>query len=310
MNDMGLFLRGVKTRLTGDKASGDADYYGILKHSVERSVPAAIIEHCHVDNAHDTSFCDSDEDLVAFGKADALSVAKYFRLYSTSLGVDYRVLSSSYADTSASGTIRLTVNDYEKPDICQIELKDLDYDTGEVNLSVSAADYSNLIISYDYSIDGGKTYSERIAWPDSNILTGTYTDTPVITIDIPSGTQPDITIRAYNMYDLYAESNVLSLDKFTYGEEVAAVSNEIADEASLTADDTAENGNIKTSTLPGTTTFKPDETASEEDGTVSFTTFIIICVIIALLLIVTVIVSQFISDSHRKRRRRRRSREE
>jgi hypothetical protein len=306
MNDMGLFLRGVKTRLTGDKASGDADYYGILKHSVERSIPAAIIEHCHVDNAHDTSFCDSDEDLAAFGKADALSVAKYFRLYSTSLGVDYRLLSSSYADTSASGTIRLTVNDYEKPDICQIELKAADYDTGEVNLSVSAADYSNLIISYDYSIDGGKTYSERIAWPDSNILTGTYTDTPVLTICVPSGTQPDITIRAYNMYDLYAESNVLSLDKFTYGEDVAAVSNEIADEASLTA----ENDTLKTSTLPGTTTFKPDETVSEEDGAVSFTTFIIICVIIALLLIVTVIVSQFISDSHRKRRRRRRSREE
>jgi N-acetylmuramoyl-L-alanine amidase len=311
MNDMGLFLRGVKTRLTGDKANGKEDYYGIIKHSVERSIPAAIIEHCHVDNAHDTSYCDSDEDLEAFGRADALSVAKYFRLYSTSLGVDYRVLSSSYADTSSSGTIRLTLNDYEKPDICQIELETADYNTGAVNLSVSAADYSNLIISYDYSIDGGETYSERIPWPDSNILTGTYTDTPVITISIPSGTKPDIILRAYNMYDMYAESNVLSLDKFTYEEAVAADAKTIDDNPSVPADSDdiiTENSTQKDSkTLPGTTTFKPDEIVSEdEDGTVSFTTFIIICIIIALILIATVIVSQLISDSRRRKRRRRR----
>jgi N-acetylmuramoyl-L-alanine amidase len=48
MQDMGLFLRGVKTKL---KDNGD-DYYGIIRESTSRSIPSAIIEHCHVDERH------------------------------------------------------------------------------------------------------------------------------------------------------------------------------------------------------------------------------------------------------------------
>ena len=45
MKDMGLFLRGVKTKL---KNNGD-DYYGIIRECTAQSIPSAIIEHCHVD---------------------------------------------------------------------------------------------------------------------------------------------------------------------------------------------------------------------------------------------------------------------
>ena len=82
MQDMGLFLRGVKTKL---KDNGD-DYYGIIRESTSRSIPSAIIEHCHVDESRDTPYCQTEEDWKKFGREDALSVAKYFGLSSASLG--------------------------------------------------------------------------------------------------------------------------------------------------------------------------------------------------------------------------------
>ena len=49
MKDMGLTIRGVKTRL----GSKGADYYGIIRESVALDIPAVIIEHCHVDEERD-----------------------------------------------------------------------------------------------------------------------------------------------------------------------------------------------------------------------------------------------------------------
>jgi N-acetylmuramoyl-L-alanine amidase len=299
MKDMGLFLRGVKTRHKDDSATGADDYYGIIRESVELSVPAVIIEHCHVDNVNDAPFCDSEEDFKAFGKADALSVAKYFGLYSTELGVDYRNLESELADVSDDGPKRLAVNDYDKPDICQIEVKDFDSasysENGDVTVTVSAADYSNIILFYDYSIDGGLTYSERLRWPDSDVLTDTFNDTVDVVIYVPENTAPDIIFRVYNMYDLSIESNTVSLEKRIYETSVASDNVITADSNSLTeADGTA---------LPGTTTFGPGKTESTDKQTSIFI-FLIICIIIVVLILVTVIIAQVISDGKRKRRRR------
>lgn len=296
MQDMGLFLRGVKTR-PGDKG----DYYGIIRESAALSIPAVIIEHCHVDNAVDMPYCDSDDDLTAFGRADALSVAKYFGLYSTELGVDYRDYSSGeLADPSPEGSIRICTYDTTEPEICRIELNNVDYDTGKLTLGLTAADYDGMILYYDYSIDGGATYSEKLPWPGCNVFTGEYYDTPEIIINIPSKTKPDITLRAYNLFDLYTESNTLSLDEFLYGEDAVkanspAVAASEADVSGI-ANDTA-----------GTTTFQPDVTAEEQPKEVSFASFLAICLIIAVLLPVTAVIVQLVSD-HRRRHRRHYSR--
>lgn len=311
MRDMGLFLRGVKTR-PGD----NGDYYGIIRESVALSVPAVIIEHCHVDNPNDISYCDSDEDLEAFGRADALSVAKYFGLYSTELGVDYSDYGTKLADTSAGGNLQFSANDTTEPDVCSIELRDIDYDTGDISIEISAADYDGMLLYYDYSIDKGKTYSPRYPWPDCNVLTGEYNDTPQIVINIPSKTSPDIIFRAYNMFDLYTESNSISLDEFLYGEDVVQADSTAlssagdADGTGAGISDPDASGineeNAADSGLPGTTTFKPDEVLEEESKQVSFISFLVICLMIVVLLLVTVIISQLIADSRRKRRRRHR----
>lgn len=304
MGDMGLFLRGVKTR-PGD----NGDYYGIIRESAALSVPAVIIEHCHVDNQNDTSYCDSDEDLEAFGRADALSAAKYLGLYSTELGVDYSDYGTKLADTSAGGNLRFSANDTTEPDVCSIELRDIDYDTGDISIEISAADYDGMLLYYDYSIDGGDTYSRRYPWPDCNVLTGEYNDTPEIAINIPSKAKPDIIFRAYNMFDLYTESNPIPLDEFLYGKDAvqtdstAVLATGEAEGAGAGMSDRAEPA----SGLPGTTTFKPDEVVEEEPQQADFISFLVICLIIVVLLLVTVIISQLIVYGRRRRRRQRRN---
>ena len=166
MKDMGLFLRGVKTKL---KNSGD-DYYGIIRECTARSIPSAIIEHCHVDESRDTPYCQTEEDWKRFGREDALSVARYFGLSSTSLGVDYSNEANNLPEVSLQSILPATIRDQTEPDVCVLTLQNADYDTGEVTLEVTATDYDCPMMYYDYSTDGGKTYSELIPWPDRSVL--------------------------------------------------------------------------------------------------------------------------------------------
>ena len=62
-----------------------------------------------------------------------------------------------------------------------------EYDTGEVTLEVTATDYDCPMMYYDYSTDGGKTYSELIPWPDLDIMVGTYPDTFTFSLSFTKG---------------------------------------------------------------------------------------------------------------------------
>ncbi len=304
MQDMGLFLRGVKTRV-GDKG----DYYGIIRESVAVSVPAVIIEHCHVDHEQDVPFCDTQEDLIAFGKADALSVAKYFGLKSSSLQVDYSQDSTALAEVSQNERVQLTLTDESEPDICQITLKDTDSSTGQVTFEISAADYDSMLLYYDYSLDGGETYSPRQPWPGCNIFDGTYTDTFSASFTIPSGEKPAVIVRAYNLFDLYTESNAVAFaNTFLYGEdqeEAVAAAGQAA-EGETPPDETKVSGPGEKKSL-GTTTFRPDTSLEEPaDKEVGLFDFLKICLVIVVILLVIVLASQIIADRRRRKRRRQR----
>lgn len=200
MREMGLLVRGVKTRV-GDRG----DYYGVIRESVALGIPAIILEHCHVDEERDEGYCSDDEKLAAFGKADATAVAKYFGLKSSALNVDY----SGYelADVEEDVIAPFSRQDQTAPDVCQIEFVRADYEAGMLTLSVFAVDYDSTLLYYSYSLDGGETFSPREAWPESDALTGSYPDTIILDIDIPSGITPKVVVRAYNMYDFYSNSN-------------------------------------------------------------------------------------------------------
>ena len=303
--EMGLLVRGVKTRL-GD----EGDYYGIIRESVALDLPALIIEHCHVDNGRDESYCDSDDDLKNFGIADATAVARYFGLSSRELGVDYS--DHSLVDASATSLNSLTRNDDTEPDVCQIALvSDGGNDRAAVGdtltIDVTAADYDSPLMYYSYSLDGGVTFSEREVWPGCDTLTGAYKDTFQLELEIPADVAPEIILRAYNPYDLYTESNLLTVPRRIADEpeSSAQVSREDPDEAvSASASVDTASG---TEGRPGTTTFRPavSETV-EEEHEVSFLSFLKLCLVFVILLFIIFFISQFIYYQRRRKRRRQR----
>ncbi len=289
--EMGLLVRGVKTRL-GD----EGDYYGIIRESVALNLPALIIEHCHVDNINDTDFCDTDEDLKAFGIADATAVAKYFGLSSSELNVDY----SGYALTEASATSlnSITKNDDTEPDVCQISLKQEDYEAETVTLEVTAADYDSPLMYYSYSLDGGKVFSERETWPGCDALAGTYTDTFTLDLKVPANVTAEIILRAYNSYDLYTESNLLTRPKVVTDEKENA-SQGGQDAADFSKEPPASS---EAKELPGTTTFRPAMSENVEEQEVSFLIFLKLCLVLVAVLFAVVFVSQLFSYRKRKKR--------
>ncbi len=308
MRDMGLYLRGVKTRL-GDKG----DYYGIIREAVSRDIPAVIIEHCHVDEERDYPFCDTAEDQIAFGKADALSVAKYLGLSSSLLGVDYSEYATKLPEVTANTIVAATLKDETPPDVCQLELLDTDYENGVVTLQLSAADYDSPLIYYQYSYDGGLTYSPLQPWPDSDVLQNTYTDTFSFTIQIPSGTVPNLCVRAYNLFDHFTESNAIAmLSALGNGEDAPLGTEETGqgnspDSKESTDHNESSDASLEEEKLPGTTTFMPAVSEEVVTKEVSFLFFLKICVVIAVFILVLVLISQFVLY-HRRRKRRRQQR--
>ena len=202
MRQNGLFLRGIKTR----RNSKGLDYYGIIRECASLNIPAVILEHCHVDEAHDEAFCATEEDLIRFGLQDAEAVARYFGLKSSISGADY----SEYALVSCdpSAPVVRTLPDLTAPDFCRLEFVDADMEMLTLKVSVSAQDKDSTLLYYDFSLDGGQTFSARFPWSGSDALTGAYEPSLNLTVSVPDGTQPKLIVRAYNGFDLFTQSNV------------------------------------------------------------------------------------------------------
>lgn len=299
MQDKGLFLRGVKTRLN-DKGE---DYYGIIRESCERNLTAVILEHCHVDEERDLDFCDSVEDLRAFGQADAIAVARYFGLSSFVLGLDFSKDCQNLADASLSTTVGATMKDDTPPDVCLLELISADTDTGDVSLRVSAADYDSPLMYYDYSTDGGRTYSRLEEWPGFDALTGAYQDTFTLPLSFTHGELPQITVRAYNLFDAFTESEPVTFSQpFVDLEKQAMLESQAAEEAAkeaLEASLSEESATEKKNSL-----WHPEEKAAASKDQ-SFLVFVILTVSSVMVLLLGVIVYQALSRKRRRRRRKK-----
>ena len=197
LTEKGLYSRGIKTRLN-DKGT---DYYGIIRQAVELDVPCVLIEHCHLDQANDQPYYDHGEKLREFGRLDATAVAQYFGLYSETLQKDFR----TYQRVEVAVPEGVMRPDETEPEKCAIELVEQDAESGDVTIRVTASDAESGMLYYNYSYDGGQHYSELIQWPDRTA------DSFTVTIEIPLGTAPVLSVNAYNGYDLYTTSNELSL---------------------------------------------------------------------------------------------------
>lgn len=206
LRELGLYSRGIKTRLND---SGQ-DYYGIIRHATEIHMPAVIIEHCHLDQENDSEYYTSKERLEEFGRLDATAVAQYYGLRSETSGVDY----SNFRNIEVPVPSAPVKPDKTEPDVCMIEVMDVDEETGDIIVELSAQDYDSNMLYYSYSYDGGKTFSELQEWQEGE-------DTIRFSMHVPSGTIPEIAVNAYNGFDLYTESNHVFLASLSYGEEEA-----------------------------------------------------------------------------------------
>lgn len=311
MADMGLYIRGIKTRIN-DRGT---DYYGILRHCKEYGITAALIEHCHVDHEKDRAFCDSVEDLQAFGRADATSVAKYFGLSSSILGVDY----SDYALAVVSDHAVYMQPDGTDPEICQIYEESLDYEAGEVVLTLTASDPDSPMLYYSYSIDGGITYTPLTEWPEADMVGGNSPDAFRFTVQVPAGVLPRIRVRAYNQYDHFLESNTLSgYQMFPYppreeaSEEPPEQEPAGSKSTAPSADAQEEAGGIDWN---GTGSWLGDDGSRQTSSSMavrairdpSLLTFLVLCLICVLFLFVVLLITRVVLAG--KRRKRRKSRE-
>ena len=297
LQDMGLFSRGIKTRLN-DKGT---DYYGILRHSVERNVPCVLIEHCHLDQAHDQPFYDHDEKLKAFGILDATAAAKYFGLRSETLGVDY----SGWPKEEVAVPTTAVSPDRSEPDVCMIDVTEQNTENGEITVELSAADYDSGMLYYTYSYDNGAHFSELQPWPDSS------SDTIRFVMQVPPRVLPQIVVNAYNGYDLYTASNMVSLPSMDYKteEELAAMeaveslSGDVADgETFLPDGGAAVQDGITVHDVTAETAGEP------ADGQPSLTGFLTVSLLCVLLLAAMVLsLTLILGGRKRKRRRRKKS---
>lgn len=295
MEEMGLFLRGVKTRFN-DKGT---DYYGILRYCEEYDIPAALIEHCHIDHATDVGFCDSEEDLITFGIADATSVAKYFGLASEELGVDY----SDYELVTLTPGNLYVQADASDPDICMIEKNYEDMDRDVIGVTVTATDYDSPMLYYSYSIDGGLTYTPYLPWPETDVMAGKSPDTFTFEIEVPDGISPAVKVRAINQYDRYTESNLLEgYPVFVHTpQEVPVDDNTVLED--VTGTESVSQGDVS-----GNGGFKAPERPIEEEDGIAFGSFLKLCLIVVILIVLIILISNLITSVRRSQRRKKRRR--
>lgn len=148
-DEMGFTLRGVKTRLN----DAGLDYYGILRESTALGIPSILVEHGYADHLRDYEKVNDKEDWQALGRSDATAVAKFFGLKSSSLGRDF----SSYIQNGYFAPESAVGSDETGPENALLVYLET---TPEGDLyHISAYDHESEVVYYDYSTDGGKTWS-------------------------------------------------------------------------------------------------------------------------------------------------------
>lgn len=191
-----LYRRGVKTRLGKD----GTDYYGLIKHCQEYKIPSAIIEHCHLDHHEDEGRYETTEAMKRLGVLDATAVAKYYGLYSPSLEEDYRKYQKPKVEVPAA----VMKPDDTAPVNVSLTCLRTKAETGEVNILLTGEDAESGLLYYDYSLDGGETYSGLQKWETEAAELECMLKVPV---------EEDISLkcRVYNGYDLDTETGTVKI---------------------------------------------------------------------------------------------------
>ena len=200
LKNMGMYVRGMKAR-----AGRQGDYYGLLRSASAYGVPAVIIEHCYVDQAVDAARCALPAQQQAFGTADAIAVAKYFGLYSTALGLDYRGYTKP--QVPASGLIAASVDDGDAPTEVSATQISANAATGQVVIKVRGVDVNDPILYFTYSLDEGLTFAAPyMQWYQADPINNTSAQEFYLTLQLSPGQNASVVIKVRNLFDHEAQS--------------------------------------------------------------------------------------------------------
>lgn len=184
----GFVSKGVKTRL----GSKGADYYGIIRESKALRIPAIIIEHGYMDQDDDWARMNTDEKLAELGKCDAAGIAAFFGLQK---GKNLPELPTTDTPEPVSSPVRP-----DSTDPVNVYYTLTRQDTANARIALHAEDPDSRVMYYDYSLDGGDSWSKLYLWPEG---TG---DDITFTVPVTEGEKSELLIRAYNTYELRTEA--------------------------------------------------------------------------------------------------------
>ncbi len=272
-DELGFTLRGVKTRLNDE----GLDYYGILRESQALGIQSILVEHGYADHAMDYEKLNDEADWQTLGRSDATAVAKYFGLKSSSLGKDY----SSYVANGYFAPEEAIGSDKTEPQGAVLVFLQ-STDEGEL-YHISAYDEQSEIVYYEYSVDGGETWSELFAFENGKNSAEVYVQ----------GIQPgsDVCARVYNGHFLHTQTNHV---KYKDAEVTSLVQTE--EETTKSKESSVVEGDVETAmAMTVESALMPQETS--QTGVY----FSLLGIVLSLLMIVTAFVTY-------KERMRRKSR--
>lgn len=183
LTDYGFVSKGVKTRL----GSKGADYYGIIRECKSLGIPALIVEHGYMDEDGDWSRMDTTEELRALGRLDAKGVTAYF-------GLEKEKELSELPVREENIPTNVVRPDTTPPE--EVWYKKEQQSDGQWLITLHGVDRESRVMYYDYSLDGGVTYSKLFLWE-----TG---DTMVFPMSLTGEEQ--LVFRVYNNYELRTET--------------------------------------------------------------------------------------------------------
>ena len=196
LKDYGIAKRGCFTRLNDE----GEEYYGVIRESAQHGIPAVIVEHCYLDREEEEQFNDTNAALDRLGRIDATAVAMTYGLSSEKLGVNY----AGHRAYNTELPEDVIAPDVTPPSYVELSLDNFNEERNEASFKLSVAEEESTMVYYQYSYNGGKTFSDPILFNTDREIYFTTTVYPT--------SDSGFMVRAYNAYDLYTDSEIYDLN--------------------------------------------------------------------------------------------------
>lgn len=182
LTDYGFVSKGVKTRL-GSKG----DYYGIIRECRSLGIPALIVEHGYMDEDSDWEKLNTVEKLRILGQRDGAGLAAYYGLEKGRIFTELPVIEETIPTAAVQP-------DTTPPE--EVWYKKERQGDGRWLITLHGMERESRIMYYDYSTDGGATYSKLFLWGTGE------------TMEFPLNLTGEeaLSFRVYNNYELRTET--------------------------------------------------------------------------------------------------------